>query len=513
MRLWVWLLGVYVLFCLAVVVGSLPGGFLETTPPGGKAGTLTAWIPLGSWVDVGGVRFKVVYETTEFERYFALLEGNAIVSKARLELGERTLVSPDLTLVIRDYYFIGQPMTAGGMVLCDITATRPRLSLTRPVYSRSLASLRALALETVRETRQIGLTDISVHGAVVYPHIYFAPVVSVVDVRGRLIGPENFVTFEFRIDWFAGVSERQLSSKMRSLRYETRQVTARSGEWLSVAFTLNGMVTPRARLWVRTVAPSVSDERDLGYVFFDGISAPAEVEFWKPIVENWFGQVTSQVQEVSDRVTASLQSLQEMLRQRFEAYNRSVEQLGRDITALEEYVRGLAENVGEAFRRHENWTLTQLEKMRDWTLASFAGMTKPSVVVNAPQEAVAGIPNFIQVQPVNAVIQNVEVSDGTGTLLSLPRTWFSVTPRIPGSGLKLRVTYMGTMGEWAGRTFTEEFDIPILNWSGYSVVSNEPLHSPPPEGYSALDLMLIGGVFVAASAAVLLLVRRRRHAA
>jgi hypothetical protein len=107
-------------------------------------------------------------------------------------------------------------------------------------------------------------------------------------------------------------------------------------------------------------------------------------------------------------------------------------------------------------------------------------------------------------------VTDVRVEDASGVLWTGISTFFTATPRVPGSGLKLTVTYTGTAGEWAGKTFTKVYDIPFEYLTAVTWKNRQPVVAPPPEPLiKAWHLLAVGAVVFATVLGVGLW--RKRH--
>jgi hypothetical protein len=497
----------FLLFCMAVVMGCMPGSWIELAAggtAGGAEGRLTdVWIPLGTWLDIGGVRFKVVFErepVTELP-VFTLLEPPAtIVSTAKLTLGEKELRGPDVTVTIKDYDFlVARGMTWGGRILCDISVKR-RINPSMSVYTPELSFYRGMlySLETVQVQNILIWRDLEIVTGVLRPPAFMAPMTLTLAFSGY--GSDELkepVYVELKIDWFPDdipVSERLTArdfEEMRAKRYQTKLVRVWKGEKFRVVFELNDWVTKRADLYARV---GTEPERKIGSGTWEGVDCIERVKIW----DSWLENLNIEFSNVWQALVTQKEVFEKWTENAVKAYKGLEEYFNRQLDLMENKIVELAESVGEALRKHENMTREQLEAIRDWMLTNLRGLTKPAVVVYAPQTVYSGVPNAFSIQPLNAVVTDVRLEDASGVLWTGISTFFTATPRIPGSGLKLTVTYTGTVGEWAGKTFTKVYDIPFEYLTAVTWENRQPVVVPPPEPLiKAWHLLAVGAVVFA----------------
>ena len=518
----------FLLFCMAVVMGCMPGSWIELAAggtAGGAEGKLTdVWIPLGTWLDIGGVRFKVVFEReplTQLPVFTLIKPPSEIVSTAKLALGEKELKGPDVRIEIKDYKFLtAKGTTWGGRILCDILVKR-KFNPSMSVYSPELSAFRKawIALQSVTTEEGVSpWSDFYVDSTIFEPALFAGPPTSVITIWGKGSNKVvNYVTVQLKVDWFPIISEGataeevagtlQISEadakELLTKKCQVREINIYPDTDFNTVFELPGWYTPRAILYGR-----VAGQREwtrLYEVTFEGVNRATKVELWKPLWENLGVEIKS-ICEAIDTLTQTFNQWTENVAK---AYKNLVDEFNRQMERIQEQIISFEQRVGEAMRKHENWTLEQLESIRDWMITSLTNVTKPSLVVYAPQTAYAGVPNAFSIQPLNAVITDVRLEDATGILWTGISQFFTASPRVPGSGLRLTVTYRGTTGEWAGKTFTKTVEIPFTYLTSITWENQQPVAAPPPEPLiKAWHLLVIGGVIFAVVMTIGLLRRR-----
>jgi len=515
----------FMLFCMAVIMGCMPGSWLELAAggtAGGAEGRLTdVWIPLGTWLEIGGVRFKVVFEReplTQLPVFTLIKPPSEIVSTAKLALGEKELRGPDVTVTIKDYKFLtARGMTWGGRILCDISVKR-RFNPSMSVYSPELSALRNawMALESVKTEEGVSVCrDLYVDFTVFEPALFSGPPTPTITVWGKGSNKlVNYVTVQLKVDWFPMISESVSAEDVARMleiseadakellvkKTQIKDINIYPNSEFSTVFELPGWYTPEAVLHGR-----IAGEREwtelyrVDYRAKFGVDRPTKVELWKPLWEN----LGVQIRDICEAVNTLTDVFNKWTENVKVAYQNLVDEFNRQMERIHDQIIRFEQRVGEEMRKHENWTLEQLEAMRDWMMTSLTNITKPSLVIYAPQTAYAGVPNAFSIQPLNCVITDVRLEDATGVLWTGISQFFTATPRVPGSGLRLTVTYRGTIGEWAGKTFTKSVEIPFTYLTSISWENRQPVAAPPPEPLiKAWHLLVIGGVTFAVVMAV-----------
>jgi hypothetical protein len=520
---------VFILFCMAVVVGCMPGGWVELAAggtAGGAEGRLTdVWIPLGTWLDIGGVRFKVVFEKeplTELPVFTLIKPPSNIVATAKLALGEKELRGPDVTVTIKDYDFLtAKGITWGGRILCDISVTR-KMNPSMSVYSPELSFYRGLlsTLESFKFLEYKVWTRIAIMPGTVAPPAFMAPLTTTLVFTGeahpdlkKLAAerPQDIpVVVELMVDWFPEKYQpvpgltREEANEMRVKRYQYRELRLYPGDKFKVVFELPNWYTPEAELYAR--ARGTEQWQYVGSCKWEGVEYPTRVKIW----DSWYENLNIQFSNIFQALNTYGEMFQKYTENVRAAFLGLEEKFEYEISLLENRTRELAQRVGERFRKHQEWTVEQLKAMEDWMITSLRNMTKPSVVVYAPQTAYAGVPNAFSVQPLNAIITGITVEDASGVLWSGISTFLTATPRVPGSGIKLKISYTGTVGEWAGKTFTKTVEIPFEYLTAVTWENQQPVAAPPPEPLiKAWHLLVVGGVVFAVVITIGLLRRRR----
>jgi len=492
----------FLLFCMAVVMGCMPGSWIELAAggtAGGTEGKLTdVWIPLGTWLDIGGVRFKVVFEEEPVTRMmqFTLILPPAQVQShpARLALGERELRADDgrVVLTIKDYdFFTAAGITWGGRIKCDIKVRRA-INPSMAVYSPELSFYRDMLtmLEAVTTTEGVKVWErLNIIPQVIEPSSFMAPITLSVVLTGRGTAQlKNPVRVDLKIDWFPDdvpkgyiVSVDEFSLR----RYEEKTIWVYPNEEFKVVFTISNWVTPRADLYAR---PEGKFWQKIGSAKFEGVERVQQVKIWDSVWENVTMEF-SKVWQAYNTLAVAFDKWSENARMTLTAMIARIEH-------IENLFSQLVENVGEAFKLHEQWTMTQLEMLENVVLEWLRLEQKPMVVIYAPQVAYAGVPNSFFVKEINCQLTGITVEDGSGVLWSGLLPFFTVTPRVPGSGLRLTVTYRGT-GEWSG-TYTKTVEIPFTYLTSITWENQQPVVAPPPKPViQAWHLLVIGAAVFA----------------
>jgi hypothetical protein len=500
---------VFILFCMAVVMGCMPGGWVELAAggtAGGAEGKLTdVWVPLGTWLDIGGVRFKVVFEEEPVTRMmqFTLIRPPAEIQKhhARLALGERELKSDDgsIQLTIKDYDFlVARGITWGGRVFCDISVRRgfnPSASVYSPelsFYRGMAAQLKTIVYEEVQVWRAVQIIP-----GIIRPAAFMAPFTTTLTFTG--IGRrelEEPVQVALKVDWFpeevyAGLSEAEVE-EMRARRFAYQTLWVYPKELFKAVFELPDWMVPRAVLYARTAG--TEEWVQIGEARWLGVERPVRVRIW----DSWLENLNVEFSNVWQTVDVLSQSFEHWTENASKSLGVMLDRIRQVENLFQQHVQW----VGEALAKHQDWTLEQLREMENWVDMNIRGITYPYIIVYAPQTAYAGVPNAFSIQPVHSVLKAVTVTDGSEEpLYSGISTFFTATPRVPGSGLKLKVVYGGEPGTpYEFQTFVKEFDISFDYLSAVTWDNNDqPVVAPPPEPViQAWHLLAVGGAVFAA---------------
>jgi hypothetical protein len=471
------------------------------------------------------VRFKVVFEReplTQLPVFILIKPPSEIVSTAKLVLGERELRGPDVSITIKDYKFLtAKGMTWGGKILCDISVKRrinPSMAFYNPelsFYRRAWVGLQALKTPEGKvpwSTLDFGCQTIE-------PALFSGSPTPMIMVWGK--GSEevkDYVKVQFLIDWFPmvtpsppppdvpltieqawerarevagmiGISENE-AVELLLKKFQVQEVTIYPGLNFSAIFELRGWYTPRAHIYGRIAGERKWTDLQMEAKFPE-VDKPTKVEVWEPL----WKELGVTIENISVTLNTLTDAFNKWTENAVRAYKNLVDEFNRQMELIENRILTFEQRVGEAMRKHENWTLEQLEAIRDWVVTSITETTKPALVVYAPQTAYAGVPNAFSIQPLNCVITDVRLEDATGVLWAGVTPFFTATPRVPGSGLRLTVKYQGTTGVWAGKIFTKSYEIPFTYLTSVTWENQQPVVAPSPEPMiKAWHLLVIGGV-------------------
>jgi hypothetical protein len=431
------------------------------------------------------VRFKVVFEEEPVTRMmqFTLIRPPAEIQKshARLALGERELKSDDgsIWLMIKDYDFlVARGMTWGGRIKCDISVKRtfnPRMA----IYSPKLSFYREM-LPKLESAKTEGISvwvNTELIPGIIEPPAFMAPITTTLAFTGE--GNRELkepVRVELKVDWFPeelqpvpGLTPAE-AQELSAKRFQYKTLWVFPKETFKVVFELPDWVTKKAKLYYFS-----EEERDwieIGVAEWDGVNYPHRVKLW----DSWLENLSVEF----DRVWRALETQKKVFEEWSENAVKTAQAMLTRIEEIENKLTRVVQNVGESFKRHENLTRAQLEMLKNFVIESFKVEHKPMVVIYAPQVAYAGVPNTFFVKEINCHLTGITVEDGSGVLWSGALPFFTLTPRVPGSGLKLTVTYTAEYPEWAG-SYTKTVEIPFVYLTSITWENQQPVVAPPPE--------------------------------
>jgi hypothetical protein len=412
--------------------------------------------------------------------------------RARLALGERELKSDDgsIHVIIKDYDFlVARGMTWGGRIKCDISVKRmfnPRMSIYSPELSFYRAMLPKLESATV-EGVKVWVKQELIPG-IIEPPAFMAPITTTLAFTGE--GNKELkepVRVELKVDWFPeevqpvpGLTPAE-AQELVAKRFQYKTLWVIPKETFKVVFELPEWVTPKAKLYY------FSEEEkgwvEIGAAEWKGVNYPYRVKLWDSWLEN-LGLEFSNVWQ-------ALETQRKVFEEWSENARKAVQAVLTRIEEIEDKLAQVVRNVGESLKLHENLTRVQLEMLKDFVIESFKVEHKPMVVIYSPQVAYAGVPNTFFVKEINCRLTGVTVEDGSGVVWSGVLPFFTVSPRVPGSGLKLTVTYEATYPEWRG-TYTKTVDIPFVYLTTITWENQQAVVAPPPEPLlEAWHLLLI----------------------